>query len=117
MRRDYHTKPVEVCETGYALIRKMISFVITCVYQCLERLVSGMVNHCWAHELPVLLFLPSPPRLQQGIHLSLQEQLDRLRVVRDRGPAERSAAVTAARIDFGTTGEEELQDLRFLGLG
>lgn len=67
-------------------------------------------------SLYILLTHHSPncfagPRLQQGIHLGLKEQLDRLRVVRDRGPAEGSAAVTAARVDFGTAGEEELQHL------
>ena len=73
------------------------------IYICVCSLYILLMNHspnCFAG-----------PRLQQGIHLGLKEQLDRLRVVRDRGPAEGSAAVTAARVDFGTTGEEELQHL------
>lgn len=43
MRRDYHTNPIEVCETGYALICRMMSAY---VYHYLKQLVAGMVNHC-----------------------------------------------------------------------
>ena len=46
--------------------------------------------------------------LQQGIHLGVQQQLHRLRVVRDRRPAERGAAVAAARVDVGGAGQEQL---------
>lgn len=43
MRQDYHTNPIEVCETRYALICRMMSAY---VYHYPKRLVTGMVTHC-----------------------------------------------------------------------